>query len=126
MRDRRFHSLQGLHHLQLAMPIGQERAATDFYAGILGMTRLEKPEQLADRGGCWFAFPGGEFHLGVEDPFSPAKKAHPAFVVSGLEALMERLRAHGYRIVHDTELEAHDRFYTHDPFGNRLEFLEPR
>lgn len=120
----RSHSLQGLHHLQLAMPIGQEERAAEFYAGIVRMKPLQKPEHLAGRGGCWFAFPGGQFHLGVEDPFSPATKAHPAFLVTGLHALMETLAAKGYDIVHDTQLEDHHRFYTRDPFGNRVEFLE--
>lgn len=118
------HSLQGLHHLQLAMPGGQEQAADEFYAGILRMNRIPKPKHLADRGGCWFAFPGGEFHLGVENPFSPATKAHPAFLTTGLQALMERLEAEGYDILHDTQLQGHHRFYTQDPFGNRLEFVE--
>lgn len=122
--QRRSHSLEGLHHLQLAMPVGQEELADGFYAGTLHMKKLQKPEHLANRGGCWFAFPGGEFHLGVEDPFVPATKAHPAFLVTGLEALRERLATEGYHIVHDTQLQGHHRFYTQDPFGNRLEFVE--
>ncbi|MGH2529432.1 MAG: VOC family protein [Actinomycetota bacterium] len=117
-------AIEGLHHLQLSMPAGQEDAADAFYAEILGMKRIPKPEHLAGRGGCWFGIPDGQFHLGVEDPFSPARKAHPAFLVTGLNELRDRLETEGYEIVYDTQLEGHQRFYTQDPFGNRLELLE--
>ena len=108
------------------MPPGEEDAADRFYAGVLGMTRVAKPSRLAGRGGCWFEIPGAQVHLGVEEHFSPARKAHPAFVVESLESLAERLIAHGHEVIRDTQLKDHRRFYSTDPFGNRLEFLERR
>jgi catechol 2,3-dioxygenase-like lactoylglutathione lyase family enzyme len=115
----------GLDHVQLAMPRGAEDAARQFYAGILGLTELEKPANLAKRGGVWFAL--GEqqqLHLGVEDEFRPARKAHPAILVRGLDELREKLSASGFSPAEDEPLVGYRRFYVGDPFGNRLEFLE--
>lgn len=113
-----------LHHLQVAMPASGEAAARAFYGELLGLREIPKPHHLAKRGGCWFKGPELELHIGVESDFRPARKAHPAFCVQGLGELRERLECAGVEIVEDTQLEGHDRFYTFDPFGNRLEFIE--
>jgi catechol 2,3-dioxygenase-like lactoylglutathione lyase family enzyme len=116
--------LVGYHHVQLAMPAGEEPRAEAFYAGLLGLERVDKPAELAARGGCWFRGDGIELHLGVEKDFRPARKAHPALVVEGLDELERRLVTHGVEIVRDVELDGHRRFYVNDPFGNRLELIE--
>lgn len=85
---------------------------------------MAKPAQLAARGGCWFVCGESALHLGVESDFTPARKAHPAFLVSGLSALAARLASLGYPVTEDLPLEGYRRFYTADPFGNRIEFLE--
>lgn len=115
----------GLHHAQLAMPRGAEDQARSFYGDTLGMTELDKPPVLAARGGCWFRAGGLELHLGVEDDFRPARKAHPGILITGLDGLAARLEAHGVPVQWDDNLPGHRRFYAGDPFGNRLEFLEP-
>lgn len=114
-----------LHHVQLAVPPGGEDEARAFYGGVLGMTELPKPPVLAARGGCWFRGGGWEVHLGVETPFAPARKAHPGVLVQGLGALAARLERAGAVVRWDGEFPGHRRFYSEDPFGNRLEFLEP-
>jgi catechol 2,3-dioxygenase-like lactoylglutathione lyase family enzyme len=123
--DNRTPAFIALHHTQLAMPRGEEEAARAFYSGALGMTELEKPPVLAARGGCWFRGGGVELHLGVEDPFVPARKAHPGLLVAGLSALAVALEAAGRTVTWDDEFPGYSRFYAADPFGNRLEFLEP-
>jgi catechol 2,3-dioxygenase-like lactoylglutathione lyase family enzyme len=115
----------GLHHVQLAMPAGREDEAERFYAGLLGLQRVPKPPELEGRGGCWFRSAGVELHLGVDEGFRPARKAHPALIVAGLDELAERLEGSGVSIDRDVELEGYRRFYAADPFGNRLEFMEP-
>jgi catechol 2,3-dioxygenase-like lactoylglutathione lyase family enzyme len=118
--------ITALDHVQVAVPAGGERNARDFYSYLLGLDELEKPAALAARGGAWFALPDGrQLHLGVEDPFWPSRKAHPAFVVSPLDELAERFEAGGLPVWWDEELAPRRRFYGEDPFGNRLEFLEP-
>ncbi len=117
--------LGSLHHVQLAIPPGGEHACREFWGALLGMAELEKPPALAARGGCWFRGGGLEVHLGVEEPFAPARKAHPGILVGGLRALADRLAGGGVEVTWDGEFPGHDRFYAHDPFGNRLEFLEP-
>ena len=118
--------ITALDHVQVAMPAGGERDARGFYSDLLGLNELEKPAALAARGGAWFALPDGrQLHLGVEDPFRPSRKAHPAFVVSSLDELAEKIEAGGLPVRWDEELAPRRRFYGEDPFGNRLEFLEP-
>jgi catechol 2,3-dioxygenase-like lactoylglutathione lyase family enzyme len=118
-------SLRALHHVQVAMPSGEEDRAEDFYAGVLGLRRVEKPAALAGRGGAWFRGDGVEVHLGVEPDFRPARKAHLAFVVGSLDDLRRRLEGAGVELEEQPQLEGYRRLHAFDPFGNRLEFLEP-
>lgn len=107
------------------MPAGQEAAAEKFYCDVLGFTRIAKPAHLQKRGGCWFESAEVILHLGVESSFVPARKAHPAFVVTGLAKLKARLNRAGFTIVFDTQVDGYERFYTVDPFGNRIELMQP-
>jgi catechol 2,3-dioxygenase-like lactoylglutathione lyase family enzyme len=113
-------------HVQLAMPAGGEPEARAFYADLQGLPETPKPPHLARRGGAWFERDGVKIHLGVEADFRPARKAHPALLVDGLAALVERLRAAGHAVKEDEPLEGYDRVYVADPFGNRIELMEPR
>jgi catechol 2,3-dioxygenase-like lactoylglutathione lyase family enzyme len=112
-----------LDHVQLAMPPGEEAKARAFFAGLLGMTEEEKPEPLASRGGCWFRGGSVILHLGVEKEFTPQKKAHPAFTASDIERSAARLKESGYPVIWDEALPGRRRFYTADPFGNRIELM---
>ena len=103
-----------------------EQAAREFYEGLLGIPEVPKPPELAKRGGAWFEHGSLKVHLGVEADFRPARKAHPALLVSDLEALIYRLRRHHVKIVDDEPLEGYYRVYVADPFGNRIELMEPR
>lgn len=123
-RDDRM-KVQGLHHVQLAMPPGMESAAEEFYTGLLGIPRVAKPEHLEARGGGWFESDEVRIHLGVEEDFSPARKAHPALLVSDLTVLQWILEDADVDVVVDEPLSGFDRFYADDPFGNRIEFLSP-
>ncbi|WP_225845297.1 VOC family protein [Streptomyces sp. HPF1205] len=117
--------ISALDHVQLAAPPGSEPELRAYYAGVLGMTELDKPPVLAARGGCWFAAGGAVLHLGIEEDFRPARKAHPGIRVSGIFEFAKRLRDKGAKVVWDYDLPGHERFYSEDPVGNRLEFLEP-
>ena len=114
-----------LHHMQIAMPPGREDEARRFYAGVLGMTELDKPPVLAARGGAWFRAGGVELHLGVEADFRPARKGHPGILVDDLDDVVARLDAAGQATTWDDGFPGYRRIYAGDPFGNRLEFLEP-
>ncbi|MBD0741290.1 VOC family protein [Streptomyces sp. CBMA152] len=120
--------LAALDHVQLAAPAGSEDALRSFYLTALGMIEIPRPPGPARRGGCWFAAADGgrlEIHVGIEDGYRPPRKAHPAVRVTGLDALATRLERHGAPVVWNASLPTHRRFYTQDPVGNRLEFLEP-
>jgi len=117
--------VHGLDHVQLAMPAGQEEVAREFYGGVLGLAEVPKPTNLAKRGGVWFERGTLRVHLGVEADFRPARKAHPAFLVEQLGALVEHLKRAGIAVVTDEPLEGYNRIYVSDPFGNRIELLEP-
>ncbi|MCG0283969.1 glyoxalase [Streptomyces sp. PSAA01] len=114
-----------LHHVQLAIPPGAEDKCRRFWGDVLGMTELEKPPVLAARGGCWFRGGGLEVHLGVEKDFTPARKAHPGILVENLHSLATRLEAAEMQVIWDGEFPGHERFYSYDLLGNRLEFMEP-
>ncbi|MGW7319091.1 VOC family protein [Streptomyces sp. NPDC054854] len=116
--------MTAVDHVQLAAPPGSEDALRAYYEGVLGMTELSKPPVLAARGGCWFAVGAVQLHLGVEEDFRPARKAHPGLRVTGIEEYARRLEERGARVVWDGDLPGHKRFYSEDPVGNRLEFLE--
>jgi catechol 2,3-dioxygenase-like lactoylglutathione lyase family enzyme len=113
----------GLDHVQLAMPPGREDEAEAFYVGLLGFERLPKPAPLAARGGCWFARGTTAVHLGVEEDFRPARKAHPAFVVRHLADLEAALGAAGVEVRRNPDREPGQGAYVDDPFGNRIEFM---
>jgi catechol 2,3-dioxygenase-like lactoylglutathione lyase family enzyme len=115
-----------LDHIQLAMPAGREDEARAFYSGLLGLGEVPKPANLARRGGAWFESDAIKVHLGVEADFRPARKAHPAFRVADLPALVAKLEAAGVDIVTDDPLPGYDRCYVSDPFGNRIELLQAK
>ncbi len=116
--------INSLHHVQIAMPAGQEAEAVAFYVGVLGLKIVEKPLILKHRGGVWFELGNVRVHLGVEEPFSPAKKAHPAFEVHSIDAMSERLTQRGCAVEKGSDLPGVSRIYVHDPFGNRIELLQ--
>ena len=112
-----------LDHVQLAMPEGLEAQAEAFYAGVLGLERVPKPPPLAARGGCWFRHGEVAVHLGVEEGFRPARKAHPAFVVDDLAALQARCAEAGVPVRPNPDAEPGRGAYVDAPFGTRLEFI---
>ena len=112
-----------LDHVQLAMPPGGEAEAQSFYEGLLGIPRVPKPPPLAGRGGCWFEDGPLRLHLGVEEGFRPARKAHPALVVRDLPALLATLAAAGVEARGDVPFDGRPRAHVSDPFGNRIELL---
>lgn len=114
-----------LEHIQLAMPVGGEQRAREFYQGALGIPEVPKPPYLANRGGCWFERGELKIHLGADADFNPARRAHPALLVEGLRELADELRRLGYEVKQDERLEGYYRIYAHDPFGNRIELMEP-
>ena len=118
--------ITAVDHVQLAAPPGSEDRLRAYYADVLGMTEIPKPQVLAARGGCWFQAGVVLLHLGIEENVRPAKKAHPGLRVADIERYAARLEAHGAPVTWDEDLPGHRRFYSEDPVGNRLEFLEPR
>jgi catechol 2,3-dioxygenase-like lactoylglutathione lyase family enzyme len=114
----------GVDHVQLAMPAAAEEAAVAFYAGVLGLRRVEKPAHLRARGGCWFEGGTARVHLGVEADFRPARKAHPGLLVDDLAGLTAACEAGGVAVTRDEPLDGYDRVYVDDPFGNRLELMQ--
>jgi catechol 2,3-dioxygenase-like lactoylglutathione lyase family enzyme len=117
-------TIVAIDHVQLAMPPGRESDARVFYADLLGIPEVPKPADLARRGGAWFEDGPVKIHLGVENDFRPARKAHPALRVRGLPALVARLSGAGVNVTVEP-MPGHQRVYVSDPFGNRLELLEP-
>jgi catechol-2,3-dioxygenase len=119
-------SVTGLDHVQVAAPAGCEAAARRYYGELLGLTEIEKPEPLRARGGAWFRLGGQQLHVGVDEAFAPALKAHPAIRMAdrpSLEALAERLAAAGFAVIWDDAHADAARFYSQDPWGNRIELV---
>lgn len=117
--------VNGIDHVQIAAPPGCETKAREFFGSLLELEEIEKPEAMRERGGCWFKLPSGQLHVGVEQGFRPAAKAHPAFAVNDVDAVFARLSAAGIACNWDEVLRGVRRFYAQDPWGNRLEFTQP-
>ena len=111
----------GLDHVQVAIPKDGEDEARAFYAGVLGLEEIPKPEPIRARGGVWFRAGAQELHLGVEEPFAAARKAHPGLVADDLAPLRERLSAAGIAFEDDDKISGVERLFVSDPFGNRIE-----
>lgn len=117
--------IYGIDHIQIAIPSGSEPVARSFYAGLLGLDEIQRPAELASRfGGMWFQVGPTQLHLGVEAEFHPARKAHPALLVEGLDDLITLLEADGYRTRVAETLSGTRRVFVDDPFGNRIELIE--
>ena len=114
---------KGIDHVQLAAPKGSEDQARYFFGELLGMEEISKPINLAKRGGVWFQCGAQQLHIGIEENFIEAKKAHPAFEIENIEELREHLLENGISVKDDQALPGAIRFYVNDPFGNRLEIL---
>ena len=117
-------AITGIDHVQVAAPAGCEEDARTFYGGLLALEELPKPAALAARGGCWFRAGSQELHVGVDEPFAPARKAHPGLVADDLDALAGRLHEAGHDVTFDDAIPGARRFHVNDPFGNRLEIRE--
>ncbi len=126
MGDERGILIEGIDHVQLAMPPGEEALARMFYVGVLGLREVRKPRALARRGGAWFVGPCVAIHLGVEAAFRPARKSHPALIVRDLEGAFQRLQASGVAVDWSAGALPARRCYLEDPFGNRIELVEAR
>jgi catechol 2,3-dioxygenase-like lactoylglutathione lyase family enzyme len=112
-----------IDHVQLAIPRGGETAARRFYGDLLGLTEVPRPPATAARGGCWFESGEVRIHLGVEDDFRPARKAHPALRCRDYAALVARLTAAGIELRDAADLPGVTRCHVDDPFGNRIELV---
>ena len=117
-------SVLSLDHVQIAAPPGCEAEARRFFGALIGLEELTKPGALAARGGVWFSCGPQQLHVGVEDEFAPARKAHPAFAVRDLDELRGRLARADVTVRDDDAISGMRRFYADDPFGNRIEFVE--
>ena len=120
-------SIQGIDHVQITIPVGQEQVARAFYCGVLGLLEIEKPGTLADRGGVWLAIGNQQLHIGVEDGIDRSlTKAHIAYRVENVAEWHARLEAAGCLVLESVPILGFDRFETRDPFGNRIEFIASR
>lgn len=119
-------SVVGFDHVALAIPVGGEASAEAFFVGIFGMTRIPKPEPFASRGGAWFEAGFVQIHVGIEENFQPARKAHPALIITDLNELIQRLSAAGFIVSEGAELNGQIQRFVNDPFGNRIELLAAR
>lgn len=117
-------TFKAIDHIQLAAPKGSEDEARKFFIDVLGFEEMEKPEELKKRGGVWFKRGNVQIHIGIEEPFAPAKKAHPAIEIQNIEELKKHLKVNGVEYIEDDKLPGANRFYVSDPFGNRIEMLE--
>ncbi|MBI5353243.1 MAG: glyoxalase [Chloroflexi bacterium] len=118
-------TILSIDHVQLAMPAGEEDKARVFFIGLLGFQEIPKPAELAKRGGVWFESGKVQLHLGVEADFRPARKAHPAFIVDDLDALISKVQSAGFETdATQPPLDGYKRAHIFDPFGNRIELMQ--
>lgn len=117
-------TFEGIDHIQMTMPKGEENKAREFYGNVLGLKEISKPENLRGRGGCWFICGNQEIHMSVQEDHIPPKKAHPGLIVKNSEKLRQKLISLNLVIKEEPPIEGRTRFFVNDPFGNRIEFIE--
>ena len=117
-------TILGLDHVQVAIPPGSDEVARAFYAGVLGLEEIPKPEPLRATGALWLRVGGSELHLGIQRDFHPARKAHPGIRVADADEIAARCSAAGHPVEWDDRYPGVRRFYVHDPFGNRIEIMQ--
>ena len=118
-------TILSIDHVQLAMPEGEEEKACAFFVNVLGFIEISKPAELAKRGGAWFQSGNAQLHIGVEKDFHPALKAHPAFIVDDIDAMLKEIQLAGYETdMSQPPLDGYKRAHVFDPFGNRIELME--
>jgi catechol 2,3-dioxygenase-like lactoylglutathione lyase family enzyme len=116
----------GLHHAQITIPRGAEEQARHFYCSLLHLPEIEKPASLQGRGGFWLQVGDRQVHVGTEDGVErKATKAHLAYQVDDVDAWQHVLQAHGITVLDAVPIPGYKRFEFRDPFGNRVEFIQP-
>ena len=116
--------ISAIDHVQLAVPVGREEECRAFYVGLLGLSEIPRPVEGAGRAILWVRVGGQEIHFRPDPDFAPGAFAHPGLLVSDVDALAERLTSAGYEVNRQQSVGP-GRFHTRDPFGNRLEFVQP-
>lgn len=114
----------GLHHVQIAIPVGAEDECRKYYTDVLGLVEVPKPPVLIAKGGLWYRVGTLELHFGTDESFRPARRAQPSIAVTSLDKIADRLKLYDYDFTWDTNYPGHRRIHTFDIFGNRLEFFE--
>lgn len=123
MKDMSSVPFLAIDHVQLAAPSGGEEDARRFFVGVLGMQEIAKPPLLTSRGGVWFASGAVQIHIGIEQDFYPARKAHPALRCHDYDGLLRKLRVAGVEVKEADDIPGIRRAHIHDPFGNRIELV---
>ncbi|NJM50936.1 MAG: glyoxalase [Sphingomonadales bacterium] len=118
--------ITALDHISLAMPVGGEAEARAYFSDLLGLSEIAKSDDGNRPDGCWFDLGDQQLHLLIDEAFSPTKRAHPAFVIDDLDGLRARIAEKGFSITLFRPSEGRERFFSEDPFGNRIEFISPR
>lgn len=118
-------AILSIEHVQIAIPVGGEDRARAFYTGILGFVEVDKPAAMAKRNSIWFTAGSVSLHLGLEPDFHAAKRAHPALVVHGMDQILTACEREGVTVKPDVSFNGFRRVHIFDPFGNRLELMEP-
>ena len=114
-----------LHHAQITIPRGSEEQARQFYCDLLGLTEIEKPDSLKERGGFWLQVGEQQVHIGTEDGVNrQATKAHLAYQVDDVRAWQKLLQARNIALLDGIPIPGFDRIEIRDPFGNRIEFIQ--
>jgi catechol 2,3-dioxygenase-like lactoylglutathione lyase family enzyme len=120
-------AIVGVHHVQITGPVGAEEKARQFYCGVLGLAEIAKPHSLVGRGGLWVQAGDHQIHIGTEDGFDRlTTKAHIAYEVTDIAYWRRVMEANGLGVLDSVPIEGFDRFEARDPFGNRIEFIQPR
>lgn len=118
--------IHSINHIQLTFPVDAEKEVRAFYGDVLGMQEIDRPPgELRKQKTVWFRAGTAELHLAEEGDFRAARKGHPALVTDNLDDLASRCEAGGFTVAWDQRYPGVRRFYVLDPFGNRLEIMQP-
>lgn len=108
------------HVSVLITDVARSRA---FYTGVLGLKEIARPRTF-DFVVVWFELGNQQLHLLLKERADTISPRHFALRVADVGQARAYCKAKGLSVEETTPIPGADRFFIHDPDGNRIEVIQ--